>query len=269
MELIGITWYSDDEIVTCGEHLHSDAEFMYFPKVDASIAVNASNYPISDGDLVIFPPFSLHKIVYTQFPSIRYGFRVFSDDHMLRSFPSELTSILFRREPSSVIIFHLSAYPDTARLIEQIHEEYSSDSPYRSERLFSLFSSLLISLYRIDPHPFSVRDEKLEEYCRFIEANFKEKISIDEIANRLYVSPAYFHAKFKTYTGFSPHQYRTLCRISHAKKLLRENRLPLSEIAGECGFSDTNGFIRAFRKIMQNTPAKYREQYHINPNIDT
>ena len=271
MSLIEITWYSSNPIeypYTQSTHLHDAIEFMYVSEGAVELTVKHQAFTVRKNDLIVIPAFIPHSIQSVKFPYERTCFRIFSSRSNLHFLPPELCTLLYSNNEVPIHIFPLEDHPETVSLVLRIHNE-DHTAPYYEQLMQNLVYTLLISLFRINPTAFSVKDEQIEQYRLYFETNFKEKLSIEEIAEKFFISRFYFITKFKAYTGFSPNHYRNLCRIAHAKKLLIENNRPLSEIADECGFTDTNTFIRAFHREAQITPAKYREMYRSNPNFDT
>ena len=70
---------------------------------------------------------------------------------------------------------------------------------------------------------------KLRRTLAYIQAHLEEKISLVQLAAVAQMSPTYFGHMFKQATGLAPHQYVSLCRIEHAKRLLAETDIPLIE----------------------------------------
>ncbi|MCK5196962.1 MAG: PocR ligand-binding domain-containing protein, partial [Spirochaetales bacterium] len=66
----------------------------------------------------------------------------------------------------------------------------------------------------------------------YMSSNFTEKISLEDVAAEIFLSPAYFSKIFKEQTGFNFNQYLNKLRIEKSKSLLRNSRIPLVDIAG-------------------------------------
>ena len=84
--------------------------------------------------------------------------------------------------------------------------------------------------------------------------------SIEEIAHMLFISSSNFRKKFRAATGMSPAEYRNSKRIERAKRLLRENRYSVSEIASMCLFYDVSHFYKVFKKETSMSPKEYQEK---------
>ena len=81
------------------------------------------------------------------------------------------------------------------------------------------------------------------------------------MANHLNMSPFYFCRQFKKSTGLTPYKYILQQRMELAKQLLKQQELPISEIAMRCGFASQSSFTTAFRKYFDVTPKTYRQQF--------
>jgi AraC family transcriptional regulator len=84
-------------------------------------------------------------------------------------------------------------------------------------------------------------------------------------AIELGLSPIQFTRAFKAATGFSPSAWQQQARVEQAKVYLRENRLPLADVAIVCGFSDQSHLTRIFKRITTMTPAAWRTAEALNP----
>lgn len=78
----------------------------------------------------------------------------------------------------------------------------------------------------------------MSEIVRYLNANYAEEIRIGELAERFYISPYYMSRSFKESTGFTVIDYLNLTRVREAQRLLRESRLPVTEIAARTGFDN-------------------------------
>ncbi len=104
-------------------------------------------------------------------------------------------------------------------------------------------------------------DHQLSLVLDYIHENYHRPISLDELARVAGRSQFHFSRRFKERTGQSPHQYVINRRIALAQRLLREERLPIAEIAYACGFSSQSHLTDMFRRRIGITPGRYREDW--------
>jgi AraC-like DNA-binding protein len=101
----------------------------------------------------------------------------------------------------------------------------------------------------------------IEMARNYILGNFKENISLPQLAAHCMVSPFHFSRIFKSIIKISPHQYLTSVRLTHAKVLLTETNSPVSDIGYECGFNSLEHFVTAFKQHYKVKPSTLREQH--------
>ncbi len=88
----------------------------------------------------------------------------------------------------------------------------------------------------------------------YIENHFSGPISVVELAEMLGLSTGFFIRAFKAALGRSPHGYIIDRRLAHARRLLIEGKLPIAQIALNCGFSSQAHMNSVFRKRLGITP---------------
>jgi AraC-like DNA-binding protein/ligand-binding sensor protein len=96
---------------------------------------------------------------------------------------------------------------------------------------------------------------------KFIEDNYSQKISLDEVAKYCYLSKYYFVRLFKKEEGMLFSEYLNLYRITKAKKLLESNK-NIAEICYMVGFNSLPHFHKTFKNIVGMTPRNYRDKFN-------
>jgi len=91
----------------------------------------------------------------------------------------------------------------------------------------------------------------------YLEGDFRQEKTIQEISEMCFVSPAHFRRLFKEYAGVSPTEYRIIARIEYAKKLLSLGSMTTAEISREVGFEDPAYFCRVFKKRCGVSPGQF------------
>ena len=99
---------------------------------------------------------------------------------------------------------------------------------------------------------------QLGELISLLENRYKEHWSVARISRMASMAPSTLLPVFKKVTGYSPIDYLLHVRLNRAAELLLKTASPVSEIAAECGFSDSNYFSRQFRKNYGLSPRDYR-----------
>ena len=92
-----------------------------------------------------------------------------------------------------------------------------------------------------------------------IEANLSGTIRVRDLARLVGLSNSYFCHAFKRRYGLTVHVYLTCRRIEMAQRLMLTTADSLSEIALSCGMSDQAHFTRAFRRVVGETPNRWRQ----------
>lgn len=92
----------------------------------------------------------------------------------------------------------------------------------------------------------------------YIQDNFREKITVDEIAKQILINPTYLSGLFHKEVGQPITSYINFCRINLAKQLLFESDQTITSIAAYVGFYDSSHFLKAFKKMVGISPKEYR-----------
>lgn len=94
----------------------------------------------------------------------------------------------------------------------------------------------------------------------FIRANYKKKITLQDISKVVYLSPYYLSHIFKKETGSTILEYLTKVRIEEAKRLLENSDQSTTQVAFEVGYPDQSYFCKVFKKIEGISTSEYKEK---------
>lgn len=104
----------------------------------------------------------------------------------------------------------------------------------------------------------NINYNRIADAIDYIKANFKEQPNLDEVAEKVHMSPFHFQRLFSDWAGTSPKKFLQYTSLEHAKKLLKENQATISETAYETGLSGTSRLHDLFVNIEGMTPAEYK-----------
>ena len=108
-------------------------------------------------------------------------------------------------------------------------------------------------------NPAGSQQSFVEESVRYIQKHFKERLTLQMVASRVYMNAQYFSRVFKRETGVTFTEYVNTLKIQYACKLLETTNYPAYRISSECGFTDPSYFNRVFYAQMNMTPKKYKK----------
>ncbi|MEG6612196.1 PocR ligand-binding domain-containing protein [Pseudoclostridium thermosuccinogenes] len=93
----------------------------------------------------------------------------------------------------------------------------------------------------------------------YIKRNYMKKITLEEVAANVYLSPSYFSKIFKDEMKCNFNNYLNQIRIEVSKKLLADDSIALVDIANLVGYEDQSYFTKVFKKLVGISPGKFRE----------
>lgn len=136
-------------------------------------------------------------------------------------------------------------------------------SPSRLEQESYLLSALTLLIQRhadvrLSPPALNNAHDSLERAQGYIQAHYAEDISLDALAQQVFLSPYHLSRLFRDYTGLPPHAYLNQIRVSRAKDLLNRG-MPIVEVAQATGFADQAHLTKAFKRIVGVAPGQYRK----------
>ena len=146
---------------------------------------------------------------------------------------------------------------------------------YLLEKYIDREMAILISKYfeieidRNSQSPFTMfqaqkihEDEAVKKAQDFIEKNYHDKITVEQLTSMLAMSRRSFERRFKKATSNTVVEYMQRVKIEAAKKGLETGRKNVSELMYEVGYSDTKAFRTIFKKTTGLSPIEYRNKYN-------
>ncbi|MDC8105059.1 bifunctional helix-turn-helix domain-containing protein/methylated-DNA--[protein]-cysteine S-methyltransferase [Chryseobacterium sp. PTM-20240506] len=99
---------------------------------------------------------------------------------------------------------------------------------------------------------------RIAKAIEYIQSNFKLQPSLEEVAEKVHLSPTHFQKIFTDWAGTSPKKFLQFISIEHAKNLLKEEKLSVFDAAYETGLSSTSRLHDLFVKIEGMSPAEFK-----------
>lgn len=107
--------------------------------------------------------------------------------------------------------------------------------------------------------------QTINKAIKYVQNNYQEEITLDIIANKVFVTPNYFSRIFKEEVGENFTSWVNKYRIAQAKKLIKENNeMKFYQIAEAVGFNDYKYFSTIFKKCTEMTPSEYKTKTEIH-----
>ena len=176
----------------------------------------------------------------------------------------EETGILLEKFPSCVL--HL---PE--REIGQLYyefqkaEQYEKKTGFLSEKMMGtqVLQIIMLLIEHMDD-TFLVKGKKISpqmiKVLEYIQAHYKETITLDEIAEYAHMSKYYFCRSFRNLTGATVLEYINNVRLARVHNLLVHTRDSIEEIALQTGFSSSSNLARVFKKTYGVSPREFRKE---------
>jgi AraC family transcriptional regulator of adaptative response/methylated-DNA-[protein]-cysteine methyltransferase len=99
---------------------------------------------------------------------------------------------------------------------------------------------------------------RIEEAIGYITTNFKSQPGLDEVAEKIHLSPHHFQRLFTDWAGVSPKKFLQYISVEHAKNILKDKQASLFDAAFETGLSGTGRLHDLFINIEGMTPGEYK-----------
>jgi len=260
--------YCDDNMDSVAPHRHNFYELLFFQEGDVTYTIDTTAHVLQPGDLLIIPAGLEH------FPNFggtgRYRRIVlWLTAEFIRSLEEgEALLCCFEQCADSDGVRLCRFEPaDAARVLEcaaAIAEESSYERPFSSTMSVLLITRLLIMIHRLLPTVMdrseggSASQQLVSDVVSYINEHLDKELTLDNLAERFFISKFYLSRVFKKHMSVTPHSYITQRRLSQAKQLLYNGIAP-TEVYRRCGYSDYSSFFRAFKERYGFSPKQLRD----------
>ena len=244
-------------------HWHDRYELCYCID-DCDFFIDGILYRAKSGDIMAINEHSVHCFVVNQ-KNTRVAIAQFYLSHIAKS------GILPPMLPPHIKSEEIKKIPRLAESVALLFSLLADNSPYLSLSDNPLAHSLISSLYFLLSKSFGVTEQSQTqrkgyvEFYRIIEyinANFDNDISIQSIANALYLSKGKLASVFTQYSNVTLTEYVRNVRIKNANKLINMG-YSITEAAFSSGFRNTRTFNNVYKRVMGITPTEYEKNIKI------
>lgn len=241
-----------------------------------------ANATIALGDTVLFykdipPKVSLdHIIKNAELESVLVNAIERLEEGLFQSYFS-----LFKRMAKESPNYAVALYEVVERIVDQImsafqkqyNSIYSVQKDWEAVRnkilnsrtteilLESVEQSVLETVRGINKCIQQLENPTITAVKHYVETHYAEKLTLEVVAGEVFLNSAYLAALFKKETGLTFLEYLTSVRIHHAKLLLQDLKLSISQITHAVGYNDSKYFTRIFTKSTGVKPLEYRKLY--------
>ena len=248
-------------------HWHDELEIIYVKSGFLTVNISGENYIGKPGDAFVVSPGNLHFM----------GSQTGTVDYFTFLFP--LKYIAFRSDDmlddkliEPLNSGHLMISPEIKDTVkeqcEQLARVYAAEIDESESKITGQIRKKIILLqfiHELWKKGFIVENDTTgrntveKEMVSYIQQNYTGKILLREFGEQFHLSEKYISRYFKEHFHITLSQYVTYLRLEHAKQMLQETDISVTEVAMQSGYQNISYFIRSFKKTYGVSPLKYRK----------
>lgn len=248
-------------------HDHDYTEFAYILSGKGCYIVNGITYHVEAGDFIICNPGVKHQCVVTNVKEPTVEFICGCSDFHFKNMPPN--SIVLK-DGGYILHTNAEVRQEINRQCYEMLAENDANKPGKYFMLKARLMQILLLVVRemydnpdtetkgcnFEPYNKSYAVKKIINY---LNENYEHKISLEQIAHNMYLSPVYISKIFKEETGESPINYLIKIRLEKARDILiHSDSRSIKNIANSVGYDDVYHFSKLFKKYYGVAPLYYK-----------
>lgn len=256
-------------------HSHNLCEIVYITNGNGIHQVNESEFPVSTGNIFVISDDIIHG--FKECNNLNMYNIAFSTS-CLNDFMIDIKELsgyhsLFVLDVNDIkkgsfkqyLKLNITQQNEITSHISNMIKIYETKVSGYKTLVYAMFLELVVKLSNYYSDNFSsttLDNSLLADILSFIEKNYSTKLTCTDIAGYCGVSTRHINRLFKTMLNTTPVAYITSLRLDKAFNLIVHTTLTMTQIAFECGFSDSNYFIKCFKNKFNTTPRLLRTNYN-------
>jgi len=260
-------------------HRHEYIEVVYVISGTATHTVEDKSYTVKRGDLCFINVNTVHMfcenrkspeplVVYDLMFTPQFFDRALTRGHGLEALgDSYLFRALPKGQPGKDASFEVSEnlHSKFSELFNRMYDEYRSRSSGYMEIIRAYLLLVVVTAMRMHAaadrqNTGRSKEQLAQKVMGYIEENYRRPITVQDLAESLYLTPDYLGRVFKEVTGQTISAQIQSVRIRNACRLLISTSRTVTDIAAACGFGDAKNFYSVFKKYMGMPPGDYRRK---------
>lgn len=248
-------------------HSHDFIEMAFILSGEGKYRIDDKYYPVREGDLLLLNPGTRHQALVSAPANPTTEFFVgFSDVQ----FPNDCANHLPLPDGNTILHTTGELRQKLYKLCTSMDAENDVCREGRYLMLKTYLIQMLILLFREQHEPVKQKtgcslesiNKKyvVDQIINYFEDHSSDRISLDQIAETMYLSPFYISRIFKSETGDTPIRHLINIRLERAKELLENGwNGSIQEVAAEVGYDDAYHFSKLFKKRYGVAPSQIRK----------
>lgn len=252
-------------------HFHQNLEIVYVLEGSVEVQIEPETYNLKKGDFLLI---NANK---------RHSWRATEEKILLASFQINFT-MLAEYMGTNQLLFWCNttadkneSYEQLKRVLDQMLNRFYDKEKEGAIYLNSIYYEaiyLLVAYFMIKADDvrmkenFTPDNSRIFEIQNYVQANYQKQLSLNNLAQKLYLSNAYLSKYIKKHFGLSFLEYVNNIRLFHAVDELLYSEKKITRIALDNGFPTTAAFNKAFKEIYNMTPSAYRSTVHKEENLN-
>jgi len=259
--------YLNDDIKSVNIHHHDFYEIYFFISGDVTYLIEGKSYYLEPGNIVLIDSKELHQAVINSEEGFYERIVLWINRSFLKKLSSEKMDLSLCFEDTkkkNVLNVDFEQQKNIRFILNKIVnlENYKGIGyellykAYITELMVHINNLLFYEKLELDTE--IKKSNLIDGIIEYVNNNIEEDITVDEIAEKFYLSKFHLSREFKKYTGTTIHRYIVQKKLIEAKELILKE-MPIIEVYKKCGFGDYSNFFRAFKNEYGITPKQFYE----------
>jgi len=250
-------------------HQHNHYEIYYLLSGERYYFIKDRTYHVQKGNLILINSEEMHHTANISTPGFERIIVYFGKDFLegAKELLDGLDLFLPFEKECHMFTFGLHEQAEIENLLFTMLKEYKKDPkeslPDQKLFLMQLLRHAYKGMQKQNDEGFVYANsthKTITEVIDYITTHFQEELSLDNVAEKFFISPYHLSRTFKKYTDFTFSEYLNYIRIKEAKRLLEENNMNITEVGEASGFKSGTHFGRVFKAQTGMSPMAYKKR---------